>query len=95
MEQPEGRNWKQVLMEGCAPSQPVSSWERRSPDRLYVFNRNGQEMQDKKRQLHHEEHEVNEVKPGSAGRLTGFIHFAVPATNASPLDHARRAAGGK
>ncbi len=27
-------------------------------------------MQDKKRQLHHEAHEV---KPVSAGRLTGFI----------------------
>ena len=27
-------------------------------------------MQDKKMQLHHEAHEV---KPGSAGRLTGFI----------------------
>ncbi len=26
--------------------------------------------------LHHEEHEGNEVKPGSAGRLTGFTHFA-------------------
>ncbi|MEI8248259.1 MAG: hypothetical protein WCI51_20660, partial [Lentisphaerota bacterium] len=34
------------------------------------FNRDGQDMQDKKRQLHHEAHEV---KPGSAGRLTGFI----------------------
>ena len=41
------------------------------------------------------EHEVNEAKPGSAGRLTGFIDFTVPATNASPLDHARRAAGGE
>jgi hypothetical protein len=30
-------------------------------------------MQDKKRQLHHEEHEVNH---GSAGRLTGFMTFA-------------------
>ena len=30
----------------------------------------------KKRQLHHEEHEVNEEKPGSAGRQTGFMHFA-------------------
>ena len=30
-------------------------------------------MQDKKRQFNHEGHEVN---PGSAGRLTGFIHFA-------------------
>jgi len=29
-------------------------------------------MQDKKRQLYHEGLEVNEVKPGSAGRLTGF-----------------------
>ena len=46
-------------------------------------------------QFHHEGHEVNEVKPGSAGRQTGFMHFAVPATNASPLDHARRAAGGR
>ena len=45
--------------------------------------------------LHHEGHEVNEVDPGSDGRQSGFIHFAVPATNASPLDHARRAAGGK
>ena len=36
----------------------------------------GQDMQDKKRQLHHEGHEVNEVKPGSAGSLTGFTHFA-------------------
>jgi len=45
--------------------------------------------------LHHEGHEVNEVNPGSAGRLTGFRDFAVPATNASSLDHARRAAGGK
>ena len=26
--------------------------------------------------LHHEGHEVNEVNPGSAGRLSGFIHFA-------------------
>ena len=26
--------------------------------------------------LHHEEHEGNEVNPGSAGRLTGFMHFA-------------------
>ena len=26
--------------------------------------------------LHHEAHEGNEVKPGSAGRLTGFMHFA-------------------
>ena len=26
--------------------------------------------------LHHEGHEVNEVNPGSAGRLTGFMHFA-------------------
>ncbi len=31
---------------------------------------------DNKRQLHHEEHEGNEVKPGSAGRLTGFMPFA-------------------
>jgi len=45
--------------------------------------------------LHHVEHEVNEVKPGSAGRLTGFRDFAVPATNVSALDHVRRAAGGK
>ncbi|MEI8245516.1 MAG: hypothetical protein WCI51_06780, partial [Lentisphaerota bacterium] len=37
------------------------------------FNRDGQDMQDKKRQLHHEE---SEGKPGSAGRLTGFMHFA-------------------
>ena len=27
-------------------------------------------------QFHHEGHEVNEVKPGSAGRRTGFMHFA-------------------
>ena len=33
-------------------------------------------MQDKKRQLHHEEHEGSEVNPGSAGRLTGFRDFA-------------------
>ncbi|MEI8248427.1 MAG: hypothetical protein WCI51_21535, partial [Lentisphaerota bacterium] len=26
--------------------------------------------------LHHEEHEGNEVNPGIAGRLTGFMHFA-------------------
>jgi len=26
--------------------------------------------------LHHEGHEGNEVNPGSAGRLTGFMHFA-------------------
>ena len=26
--------------------------------------------------LHHEGHEVNEVNPGSAGRLTVFMHFA-------------------
>ena len=44
---------------------------------------------------HHEGHEVNEAKPGCAGLQTGFIDFAVPATNASPLDHARRAAGGE
>ena len=27
-------------------------------------------------QSHHEEHEGSEGKPGSAGRLTGFMHFA-------------------
>ena len=26
--------------------------------------------------FHHEEHEGNEVKPGSAGRRTGFMYFA-------------------
>ena len=33
------------------------------------------------------------LNPGA--RSPGFIDFAVPATNASPLDHARRAAGGE
>jgi len=44
--------------------------------------------------LHHEEHEGNEVNPGSAALRSGILDFAVPSTNASPLDHARRAAGG-
>ena len=35
-----------------------------------------QDMQDKKRQLHHEVHEDSEVKPGSAGRQTGYRDFA-------------------
>jgi len=55
-------------------------------------------MQDKKRQLHHEEHDGSEAKPGNAALRSGFMDFAVPATNpaiAGPLDHARRAAGGK
>ena len=52
-------------------------------------------MQDKKRQLHHEEHEGSEGKPGNAALRSGIIDFAVPATNASPLDHARRSAGGE
>ena len=33
-------------------------------------------MQDKKRQLHHEEHEGNEVNPGNAALRSGFMHFA-------------------
>ena len=41
------------------------------------FNRDEQDRQDKKRPLHHEEHEVSEGKPGSTGRLTGFMHFAL------------------
>jgi len=52
-------------------------------------------MQDKKKQLHHEEHEGSEAKPGNAALRSGFMDFAVPATNASPLDHAWRAAGGE
>ncbi len=49
-------------------------------------------MQDKKRQLHHE---GNEGNPGNAALRSGIIDFVVPATNDSPLDHARRAAGGE
>ena len=51
----------------------------------------------RKRQIqsHHEEHEESEGKPGSAALRSGILDFAVPATNASPLDHARRAAGGE
>ena len=46
-------------------------------------------------QLYHEEHEDNEGKPGNAALRSGILDFAVPATNASPLDRARRAAGGE
>jgi len=38
-----------------------------------VLNNYGIIMKKIQIQLHHEEHEGNEVKPGSAGRLTGFM----------------------
>ena len=77
-----------------------------SPDRLYVLNmehkkkyslttKGTKNHENKQIQSHHEEHEGSEGKPGNAALRSGFMHFAVPATNASPLDHARRAAGGK
>jgi hypothetical protein len=61
-----------------------------------MFNRDGQDMQDKKRQLHHEEHEGNEVKPGTPLSATALClsPLATNPATAGPLDHARRAAGG-
>ena len=38
---------------------------------------------------------IVKVKPGNAALSSGIIDFAVPATNASPLDLARLATGGK
>ena len=49
-----------------------------------IYHRGHREHGGKTNTLHHEGHEVNEVKQVSP-----------MATNASPLDHARRAAGGK
>ena len=41
------------------------------------FTTKGTKKHEKKQiQSHHEEHEGSEVKPGSAGRRTGFKHFA-------------------
>jgi len=48
-----------------------------------IYHRGHREHGGKTNTLHHEGHEVNEVKQVSP-----------MATNASPLDHARRAAGG-
>ena len=44
--------------------------------REYMFNHEKHENSRKRTNtLHHEGHEVNEAKPGSAGRLTGFKAF--------------------
>ncbi len=47
--------------------------------------------------FHHEAHEGNEVKPGSAGRLTGFMHFAFGdqrlAVGSRPAGRRRRVKG--
>jgi hypothetical protein len=53
------------------------TWRGIAATKKYTLTTKNTKIHEKRQiQLHHEGHEGSEGKPGSAGRRTGFMHFA-------------------